>query len=162
MIYSATGTRSFDAKKHGNILFQCMLELSLPTHFISGACPGLDAIFCETALALYPDAKHTVLVPGTPVRGIEWIIPNDPRVEVIYLPSNTTTKYRNRELVKRADWVLAFPKYEQHRQPYSGTWQTVRMAQQANKLLRCYTLEPRSCSGITENLAKLFKTTLSL
>lgn len=144
-IYSFTGTRNLpgiiDQPVHWSrqmrIVYQILANLCKDgAKFITGAAPGIDAFVQFWALNLYPKAEHEVIIPGEKVKGIEWIMPGNPRVSIIQLPKGMGTKVRNSLLVARAESVIGFPAYaEGHNNSiYSGTWQTLRMARSAGKI----------------------------
>jgi hypothetical protein len=101
--------------------------------FVTGACRGVDAFAGENLARLHPEARHTVLVPANRRFVDYWwlrlpaaLLAN---VDVLDMPDGTSYAYRNAEIVRRSQRLIAVPVAgeDDPGQRRSGTWQTVRM-----------------------------------
>lgn len=124
-----TGTRSFTSAHLRQLE---PLNLSYFDTFITGACRGFDAVIGIRLTALYPTARHIVIVPDNRSQVDNWWegLPKGFGVEVVEMPKHSTYKDRNQEIVNRADSLFFCAKAPESAgvSQRSGTWQTVRMA----------------------------------
>ena len=137
LVVSFSGTRTLDHSHPGWPLVQNLIDTAAPARgYVTGACVGFDTVIGEAMARAYPDAEHLVIVPAN--RGLVdvWWRPY-PFVEVREMPAGSSYADRNAALVAAGDATVAFPDYpENHpRSRRSGTWQTVRMAHRANKIV---------------------------
>jgi hypothetical protein len=118
--------------------------------FITGGAEGADSIIGQWLVEEMPLGMfHKIIVPHNRSQVDSWWTYNDRALElkdlgyleVQYMPEGTTYKDRNQEIVNQSNWVLGFPAYDERdpRSLRSGTWQTIRMARKADKLLAFYT-----------------------
>lgn len=102
--------------------------------FITGAARGGDAFIGHWLVTHWLEtADHLVLVPAWRSQVDWWWTRLPPRwrqlVVVEYMPEDTDFAYRNKEVVRRADHVEGFPDLPEDQAIRSGTWQTLRLAQ---------------------------------
>jgi hypothetical protein len=111
-------------------------EAGLRMEIVHGGCVGADAFAGQTGL-IYSGVHEG----GTDVHAV---IPADKsRVPVDWrqhchtyelMPPGSTYRDRNKRIVRRAQMLFAVANYPEHhgKSRRSGTWQTVRIAQEAN------------------------------
>lgn len=141
---SFTGTTSVTREDAQGVIDLALRNLRGVTRFVSGAAVGIDTFAAEAALARFPDARHTLVVPAAPcnwVLAAEWL--GRGGTEVFHAPqgSSDADSYmlRNDELVAQADLLLAFPE-TQVEQLRSGTWATIRRARKAGVPVQIFPL----------------------
>src|SRR3954470_1829082 len=139
-----TGTRATEhrpASEYHDIFAECLAPFAANrVHFYIGGASGIDtlALLWLTHEAV---AKITVVVPGTvsgqPVDAREAITAceSSGRTAVIELrhdghPSAEAYHFRNRWMVDRSEFVIAFPRGDDRRQ---GTWYTADYAAERGK-----------------------------
>jgi hypothetical protein len=148
---------SFTASRQGfnpppAIALGMLAGLPPASRYVTGACRGGDAFLGRWLLANHPGAEHIVIVPADRSRvDAWWLDPALPRakVTVFAMPPGTAYKDRNAMLVKRADQVTGFPAFPEDdpRSARSGTWQAIRMARAAGKLLQWQCVLPPYPAG---------------
>ncbi|MGW6054431.1 hypothetical protein [Streptomyces sp. NPDC055189] len=136
-----TGTRSTDHRglDEYTSLFGCYLGPFVDdAHFYIGGAKGVDSLSLLW-LAGTSDAQITIVTPGTvaeqPAEARQAIVRSRDRIkEVVELGSVelTSAAYhaRNRWMVDRSQLTIGFP---HHREPSSGTWQTLNYAADMGK-----------------------------
>lgn len=150
MKYSFTGTRSLKPV-HVRAIDEMLAEdCSDGTHFFTGCARGVDTYVARRLTTLYPHAHHTLIVPGWDRESynaelVDGWMPSDRR-HIVYMPRarsmREAMRERNEALVARCDRLLGLALYEEDRQPYSGTWQTVRIGRRQGRLQKVMVLEP--------------------
>lgn len=101
--------------------------------FVTGGCRGFDTFMGFHAALTFPDKRHVVIVPANQSQVQPWWMGlNNPNIEVYYMPEGTDYRDRNTEIVKRSDFLYYCAEHpEDHtKSKRSGTWMTVRIAQQ--------------------------------
>lgn len=141
---SFTGTTDVTREDAAPVIENALRNVAAADHFISGAAMGIDTFAALAALEMFPDARHTLVIPAAPhnwVLAAEW--EGRGGTEVFHARSgrNAADSYmrRNDLLVALADIVVAFPKTETE-EIRSGTWATIRRARKAGVTLQLYPL----------------------
>jgi hypothetical protein len=116
------------------------------SRYVTGAASGGDAWLGQWLAARYPAAKHVVIVPADRSQVDPWW--GQPRwagrVSVVEMAPGTSYAMRNAALVHWGDELAGFPAWPE-RAPgsqRSGSWQTIRMAQKAEKPVRWQCVMP--------------------
>jgi hypothetical protein len=158
-VVAVTGARGFrrgEEQYAGSIILAGLKNLQFNvTEFVSGACWGVDTLAARDALALWPHARHRLVVPNAPHNEelvAEFEVLERLRLEnaagrgreihatVEKMPAGTGYMERNDRLVLLADVLLAFPSTRDE-VVRSGTWATVRRARKANVPVMVYPLD---------------------
>lgn len=133
-IFGYSGARTITSD-HRGVIHPLLTSFTDSDEFVTGACTGADATVARTLARLYPDAKHTVIVPTNRDQVEYWWLYRDPvkNLELIFLPPGTSYRDRNCAIVNRVNHLFAFPMHPEMdlRSRRSGTWQTVRLARRA-------------------------------
>lgn len=103
--------------------------LHLATGFVTGGCVGGDHFIGETLFSIFPDHRHTVIVPADRSRLAAWWR-RHVGINVIEMAPDTDYKDRNLAMVNFSDVLIGYPLYDERdaRSRRSGSWQTIRMA----------------------------------
>lgn len=141
--YGFTATRSLKPD-HVPIIQQALAELEDGSVFVTGAARGGDTYIARALTTLFPRAEHRLVVSaqGWNEELVDGWLPNGTTRKIEWMREGTTHKDRNQRIVGSCDRLVGFALYDEHRQPRSGTWQTVRMGRRQGKLYRLIVLEP--------------------
>jgi hypothetical protein len=104
--------------------------------FVTGACMGFDAFIGRFLALKYPEKEHVCIVPADMSRVDPWWQEFDPGViTIIKMDDGTDYRDRNTEIVNRSTTLFYCAEYaEAHpKSRRSGTWMTVRIAQDADR-----------------------------
>lgn len=103
--------------------------------YVSGGCTGIDFYFGRACALRWPLRSHIVILPADRSRIGNWWS-GMLNVQVIEMPSDSSYRDRNQEIVNRSDRLAAWPAGpEDHpSQRRSGTWQTIRMARRQHAM----------------------------
>ncbi|MGW6271147.1 hypothetical protein [Streptomyces sp. NPDC055060] len=132
----STGHRSLD--EYAALFGEYLTPFVVDAHFYIGGAKGIDSL-CLLWLAENSGAPITVVAPGRvdqqPPEAREAIVRCRDRItEVVELRaaelSSDAYHARNRWMVDRARMTIGFP---HHREPSSGTWQTLRYTADVGK-----------------------------
>lgn len=132
---SFTGTeRIADFARAVRAVEDALLEIQerKPSAFHSGGAAGIDTIAATTAAAWYPDAHHSLWLPGGFRHNGEALMMEVPFDSIVTVPGGPMP--RNDALVANCDVLLAFPRSEREERR-SGTWATIRRARAQGKLI---------------------------
>lgn len=145
MRYGFTGTRRL-RPEHVPLIRSVLSELTDGTEFITGAARGVDTFVARTLTALYPNARHRLIVPaaGHNEELVDGWMPNGLRTIQWMPPARTSReayRERNTAIVAACERLVGFPRLEEERDIYSGSWQTVRIGRKARKVHRLVILE---------------------
>lgn len=133
-----TGTRATEPheeklraylERTGTILFLREFDT-----YVTGGCRGWDAFVGRYLALTYPTKTHIVVVPANRSQVDPWWLEFDlGTILVLYMDEGTDYKDRNKEIVRRSEYVFYCADYpEAHgKSRRSGTWQTKRLAEAA-------------------------------
>ena len=146
MRISATGTRKMN-DDHRFIVLRAFEELPPAEEYTSGAAPGLDQFFTLHFIRERPEAVHWLILPKlTPKTQSHHLFAEMLEAEFQGSLNVVRTKLeppaRNPMIVAHGDQLIGFPFHEEERDPYSGTWATIRIARRAQKPYSVHVLEP--------------------
>lgn len=125
MILGFTGTRHGMTERQRAAVSE-YLDKYGPTEIHVGDCKGADSEFLDAALLCngnFPPRTH-----GHPCDISEWRAGR--RYDHLYPVKNPLA--RNRDIVEASDELLAAPRTFKP-EPHSGTWATIKMAQESRK-----------------------------
>lgn len=134
MRYAFTGP-SFVTDSDRNRVGQALLALEVPTHVTTGGASGVDVLVAELALALWPRAKHRIVVPGARYDHERVAQLAKYGAEVVHAPSGATPaaayRLRNEAMLLPHDdtTLIAFLRSLDFYR--SGEWMTVNIATKA-------------------------------
>jgi predicted Rossmann-fold nucleotide-binding protein len=133
-----TGSRNYQPATDDEKVLTVLYGISRNAFLVTGGCIGVDAAVARIGTQM-GFRVHTILPADRSRVDPEWRIWCDTFEE---MPQGTSYKDRNVRLVVLADSLIAFPSQpETHNGPRgSGTWQTVRLARRANKVVTIYPL----------------------
>lgn len=102
--------------------------------YVTGGCRGFDVLVGQHLADTFPDKEHWVICPSNKSQIFAWwLAPEYEFVRVVYMPEGTDYRDRNTEIVNRSAelyYCADFPEAD-GRSKRSGTWMTVRIAQNA-------------------------------
>lgn len=118
-------------------------ELPEAYAYITGGAIGGDALIGNWLAWNKPDAKHIVIVPSNRSAIDPWwdrFNLEAPYVDVYLMPSGTSYRDRNQEILTRSTELIAFPAYREWdvRSKRSGTWMTARIAKKMGLKVTCH------------------------
>ncbi len=125
MKYGFTGTQ---IGVDDNIILHTLKTLKLKSGdlIVTGACIGVDAQVSILAKLVYPNIEQLILVPANKSKVDTRVYNNG---KVIYMPQNTDYRYRNEQIIKNSDKLIAF---WTGKKAYSGTYMTINIAKKEN------------------------------
>lgn len=133
-----TGSREPLTLRQYRAIHRDLLQMPEATGFVTGACIGLDVAVGDLLLRMYPCTQHTVVVPADRSRIKAWwrSYPASANLTVIEMPPGTDYRDRNARMISLSSVLVGYPQYERTdpRSRRSGSWQTIRMAEQMHKV----------------------------
>ena len=137
MIVTFCGHADFSEHQRCRPILLSLLEQKIgktPTDFYLGGYGAFDAFAyacCKEFQATHPQVKLIYVTPYLADRHLKTL--SEQYDSILYLPiENAPPKYaisyRNREMIQRADWVVAYVTRN-----YGGAYQTYRFAQNLKK-----------------------------
>lgn len=135
MKIAITGARSMGTVKGDlDLALWVFDDYQISTEFLVGGAKGADTIMAS--IAYNAGYRVTLYAPAAPYN----IKCEKFAHHVLACPMSAEPyRTRNEMLVRDADFVIAFPEFEESdgRSKRSGTWMTIRMARKARKIFGC-------------------------
>lgn len=152
---SFTAARDLDEAGAG-VIVNVLCQVPPARRYITGGARGGDAFIGRWLATAFPDSEHVVVLPANRRQVDAWWdypLPGGP-VTLIEMPPGTDYADRNQRLTDEAVAVYGLPAYEETdpRSLRSGTWQAVRMARRAGKLISWSCVKPPYLGRIEGNV----------
>lgn len=125
MKYGFTGSQKGTDRKTILDIFNS-LHLKDSDLIITGACDGVDSQVSNLAKFFYPKVEQLILVPDDKSKVNQKVFENG---NVIHMPKGTDYRYRNEQIIKNSDKLIAFWNGDKI---HSGTYMTINIATKRN------------------------------
>lgn len=142
-----TAAREMD--EHDRDIVTSIIQTRVPfvSRYVTGGARGGDACIGYFLYATRPRAEHVVVIPADRSQIDPWWETVNARggaVTLIEMPPGTTYAQRNTRIVHESDAIVGFPAYPEDdpRSLRSGTWQTIRLAKDAETLSQWHCAKP--------------------
>ena len=143
MRYGFTGTRAL-LPHHLERVNEVIDQLGDATEFTTGSSVGVDVLIASALRRLYPDIPRRIIFSDDEkytdldVRG--WA--NEDEAELIQMPPGTDYNDYNGRILDFSEALIGFPLHEAALGETTGTWLTIRLAEQRGIPVRVVILEP--------------------
>lgn len=122
-----SGSRTVTTPHQRALIRTCILAIPTMSRIVTGGCLGVDALAARVAFEAGCYVIMTILPSNHRAVDPLW---KSHCHGYIQMPPGTTYRDRNIAVLRRADQLLAFPRYPEDdpRSRGSGTWMTIRLA----------------------------------